>query len=270
MRRLLLGSGLYCGSLFVAASPAIAGVPIFDIGNPPCTEDEDCFNDWAPYCDIPEGTCEECVEDEHCTEGMQCASHGECIFACRTDADCPPRQPHCDLDDSTCQACLEDAHCGRGEYCLASSTCEPQVCTPGETFCSRGAVRLCADNGGQSRFLEQCKGSLECAKTGRGAMCLPTGGDSSGGAGTVGSTGVAGDDGTGPESTSTSGGPSLPNTGSTTGSGGDGGQTDVGVSDRGCASCGLSGDRFGGAWALLLLVGLWRRPAKRYDIASQR
>ena len=256
MRRLALGFGLCCGVFLTTAPRAEAGPPIFDIGVPPCMDDTDCRFSAGAFCH-PDGSCVDCLEDEHCDEGMTCDSFNECVFECRTSADCPRSQPHCD-PSSTCQECLEDEHCERGEYCLASSTCELQACEPGTTFCLRGAVRQCVDNGSQSRLLEQCEGERECTVTERGAMCIPPGSDSSSGGG-MGATTATPGDGTGPSGASTSGGGGASVT--STGSGGDddGAAADTGVSDRGCAGCDLSPSRTGGVWALLLLLGVRRR-----------
>lgn len=108
-------------------------IQVQDTGAPPCAADTDCATP-TPRCNVPLGTCAQCVTAEHCKAGEVCTD-STCLPAA-----CKAGQTIC-KDAATLGTCnaggdgFELAGCGADKVCHQSA-CHDVVCKPGAAQCA--------------------------------------------------------------------------------------------------------------------------------------
>ncbi|MCH9687493.1 MAG: MYXO-CTERM sorting domain-containing protein [Deltaproteobacteria bacterium] len=210
----------------------------------PCLEDMDCRNfPWASICDPELEECVECFDPMHCDPGWTCTPAGSCADACQTSTDCDGvgGRQLCDRDEGLCVECLGPDDCLREEYCSVAGQCSRDVCTPGESFCGLDGLRLCLEDDGTSRVMEDC--TEGCEMTEAGAQCVGASTGSGSATSTAGTAGNSGADSGGSGAAVTSGGSSATTPGAS--------PTDPSVDGCSCRS-----DSNDDGWLSLLLVAL--------------
>jgi hypothetical protein len=173
-----------------------------------CLTDADCsVEPDNPHCDtrlnaqgLPAYSCEECVDDSHCSAGESCLE-GACRMPCGTtmcdsdevcdlannrcvecgsDADCADERSdrRCDLRPNlagiptgNCEECLETSHCPAGQMCV-NENCEPTCTTDMD----------CSANGGNNSYCHptrqicgECGTDAHCASNMNNPYCTPDG-----------------------------------------------------------------------------------------------
>jgi hypothetical protein len=109
-----------------------------------CTSNSDCDGD-APFCDIPDGRCAECLHPDDCPVGDVCHPLTlRCMHSCNVGADCvfDHDKPQCDMFH-TCVSCNNDADCheitGHQNDVCAFGTCkdcyDDWQCPPQRQYC---------------------------------------------------------------------------------------------------------------------------------------
>jgi hypothetical protein len=109
-----------------------------------CTTGADCEGLQAHLCDVPDGRCVECLQDNDCQPGDLCHPLTlRCMHFCKTSADCVNEkyQPQCDPFHA-CVACNDSNDCrqltGHDEVCTLGSCSEcfdDRQCPMERPFC---------------------------------------------------------------------------------------------------------------------------------------
>lgn len=137
-------------------------------GPMPCTLDEECTDDAAPFCDVGSGECVACDgtpdPDAACAgvdPGLPLCVGGACV-ACTPEnpAVCEEQLLICDGDSNTCVPCDEHAECGSGACELAVGRC----------FLAGDVVHVDGD-GGQD-FLTVAAAVMDVAPGGHGVIVV--------------------------------------------------------------------------------------------------
>ena len=130
----------------------------------------------TPICDEVDNRCEDCVNDQECTDRPgaedQCVA-GDCR-ACDPTAgqgnagcDAASGSPICSAATLTCRACQADNECGAGRFCnAASGRCG--ACDPTRNSCA-GATPVCD---AMSFTCRACGGDPDCVGNAGGAQCV--------------------------------------------------------------------------------------------------
>ncbi len=138
---------------------------------PGCSPTQPCAN--GQQCDLPEGTCVECVDDsacggatpyclqsenrcvpclsvpqDTCPDGQYCRADHVCEQGCKDGSDCPSGV--C-LPDRSCGGCSSDSECAAGKVCdVESGTCVAACsahapCGGGRECCGGHCVNAASD-----------------------------------------------------------------------------------------------------------------------------
>ena len=186
-----------CGEGFTCLAMVDQCVPVnFDCSKCParaCADGEVC-NAESGLCTQPKTTCQACVGDGECADGLKCATLGAdkvCLPACNADTPCAAGStcagdvctpddgacdacggscmaptPACRNVDATCVACVVDGDCPEGQRCdAADNTCTAEmqclsdgdcVNVSGRPVCFQGACVECLQT-------DDCPGVAECS-----------------------------------------------------------------------------------------------------------
>ena len=131
-----------------------------------CSADNPCSGPLS-VCDVEEGICVVCVQDEQCGANQACVDH-ECAFYCREDAACAPDE-FCAMDSGTCtdRQCESNMDCMGGFLCqrFGCVAIDDIVCEANERICDGvEAVLQCSPDGTQQdRF--DCPGGTVCVQS---------------------------------------------------------------------------------------------------------
>ncbi len=124
-----------------------------------CTKNDDC-KIAGQFCKLATGTCVECLNINHCDDGLICRSDGTCgelEVGCTSDDDCAGL--HCDTVSGSCVQCVSSGQCPSGQ------TCRDFMCV------SSGGGGGGTDGGGGGSGNPSCASQTDCDSYGK--ICDP-------------------------------------------------------------------------------------------------
>lgn len=93
-----------------------------------CTTNDQCTDNDEPLCNVSDGRCVECLDDDDCDPSELCEDDGECSarpIPCTSALQCVGSDdPICHPMLQVCVECAADSDCPRNETCRSDNQCD--------------------------------------------------------------------------------------------------------------------------------------------------